>query len=102
MIYVGMDVHIRNSYFHVTDAAGQVLKRGRCGNTLMDVARFLSSVERKALATAEPMRVTLENTTNARAIQRLLLGYGRDAGVALTTAVLEARKLRVISESVTK
>lgn len=102
MIYVGMDVHVRNSYLHVTDAEGQVLKRGRCGNTLMDVARFLSSVELKALATADPMCVALENTTNARAIQRLLLGYGRDAGVVLTAALLDARKLRIIAESVTK
>ena len=29
MITVGMDVHVRNSYLHVTDDAGDVIRHGR-------------------------------------------------------------------------
>lgn len=96
MVFVGMDVHVRNSYLCATDAAGQVLRRGRVGNTLLEVARFLGALEK------EPMLVSLESTTNSRAICHLLQQYGREAGVDLTARVLHARKLRVIAESVGK
>jgi len=49
MITVGMDVHVRNSYLHVTDDAGNVMRRGRCRNTLMDLAEFLGPIEREAM-----------------------------------------------------
>ena len=94
MNYVGMDVHVRNSYLCVTDAAGQVLKRGRVGNTLAEVSRFLGDFE------GEPMRAVMESTTNSRAVHRLLSGYAAAAGVELRAEVLDARKLRVIAESV--
>jgi transposase len=96
MIVVGMDVHVRNSYLSVTDEAGQRLRRGRVGNTLGELAEFLAPFE------GQPVRVSLENTTNARAIHRLLAAYGAEAGIDLTAQVLDARKLRIIAESVTK
>ncbi len=96
MIVVGMDVHVRNSYLSVGDEAGRSLKRGRIGNTLGEVAEFLAPFE------GQPMQVSLENTTNARAIHRLLSEYGSEAGIDLTAQVLDARKLRIIAESVTK
>ena len=96
MIVVGMDVHVRNSYLSVTDDTGQRLRQGRVGNTLAEIAEFLGPFE------DQPMRVSLENTTNARAIQHLLCEYGIQAGVDLTAQILDARKLRVIAESVTK
>jgi transposase len=91
-----MDVHVRNSYLSVSDEAGRSLKRGRVGNTLGEVAEFLAPFE------GEPVRVSLENTTNARAIHKLLCDYGTQAGIDLTAQVLDARKLRIIAESVTK
>lgn len=96
MIVVGMDVHVRNSYLSVTDEKGQRLKRGRVGNTLGELAEFLGPFEDQA------MRVSLENTTNARAVHRMLCQYGTQAGIDLTAQVLDARKLRVIAESVSK
>lgn len=96
MIVVGMDVHVRNSYLSVTDETGRRLRQGRVGNTLGELAEFLAPFE------GEPIRVSLENTTNARAIHRLLAAYGTEAGVDLTARVLDARKLRIIAESVTK
>ncbi len=77
MITVGMDVHVRNSYLHVTDDAGNVMRRGRCRNTLMDLAEFLGPIEREAVQRGEPVRAVLECTTNSRAIQRMLMEYGR-------------------------
>jgi transposase len=96
MNFVGMDVHVRNSYLHVMDAAGQALKRGRIGNTLGELAEFLGPFE------SEPMKVSLESTTNSRAIHGLLLKYGKEAGIDLTAQVLDARKLRIIAESASK
>ena len=96
MIVVGMDVHVRNSYLSVTDEAGQRLRQGRVGNTLGELAEFLAPFE------GQPVRVSLENTTNARAIHGLLAAYGAEAGIELTAQVLDARKLRIIAESVTK
>src|SRR5688572_11732100 len=95
-----MDVHVRNSYLCVTDAAGQVLKRGRVGNTLAELGRFLGDFEHEPVRA--PMRVVMESTTNSRAVHRLLGGYAAAAGVDLRAEVLDARKLRVIAESVSK
>ena len=69
MIFVGMDVHVRNSYLSVSDKSGRRLKRGQVGNTLAEIAEFLGPFE------TQPMRVSLENTTNARAIHTLLFDY---------------------------
>jgi len=102
MITVGMDVHVRNSYLHVTDDAGNMMRRGRCRNTLIDLAEFLGPIEREALRRGEPVRTVLESTTNSRAIQRMLTEYGGAAGLDLTAEVLDARKIRIIAESVCK
>ncbi len=102
MIHVGADVHIRNSVLNVKDEDGQVLARGRCGNTMFELGSFLAPFERRSKATGEPIRVVMESTGNSRALQRLLTQYGREAGIDLTAEVLHARKLRVIAESVNK
>jgi transposase len=91
-----MDVHVRNSYLHVLDAQRRVLRRGRCANTLRDLAGFLGPFE------SQPIQISLENTTNSRAMHRLLMAYKREAGLALQAQVLDARKLRIIAESVSK
>jgi transposase len=91
-----MDVHVRNSYLHVLDDDGRRLRSGRCRNTLGDLAGFLGRFE------DEPMQISLENTTNSRAIHRMLMAYRREAGLDLDAQVLDARKLRIIAESVSK
>ena len=95
-VFVGVDVHVRNSYLCVTDAAGQVLKRGRVGNTPVEMAQFLGPVE------ARPMRVVMESTTNTRAVCRMLREYARQANATMDVQPLNARKLRIIAESVDK
>ena len=102
MIFVGTDAHYRNSFVHASGADGQVLARGRCGNTLLETARLWAPIERQAAAGREAIRVVMESTTNSRAIRNLLLQYGQQAGLDLTVQVLHARKLRIIAESVTK
>jgi transposase len=93
-----MDVHVRNSFLCVADSDGAVLRRGRVGNTLGEIAQFLSMLEEKK----EPVRVVLESTTNSRAIHRMLQEYGRQSGLEVDAQVLDARKLRIIAESVSK
>jgi transposase len=102
MLSLGVDVHVRNSYFRAKDAAGGTVLRGRCGNSLAEFAELLAPLERRARDHGEPVRAVLETTTNARAISALLERYGRAAGIDLTAEVLDARKLRVIAESVCK
>ena len=102
MIHVGADIHIRNSVLNATTEDGQVLARGRCGNTMHELSGFFAPLERRAKATGEAIRVVMESTSNSRAIQRLLTQYGKEAGIKLTAEVLNARKLRVIAESVNK
>ena len=102
MITVGMDVHVRNSYLHVLDDAGDVIRHGRCRNTMVDLAEFLGPIERDARRRGEPIHAVLESTTNSRAIQRMLTQYGEAAGIDLTVEVLDARKIRIIAESVCK
>src|SRR5260370_36240504 len=95
-LFIGMDVHVRNSYLSVSDAAGQAVKRGRVGNTLGELAAFLGPLE------SRPMRVVLESTTNTRAICQMLGQYAKQSGATLSAQALDARKLRVIAESVSK
>ena len=102
MISVGLDVHVRNSFACAKDGEGRVLVRGRCGNTLLELAELLAPVERAAKGGDERVRVVLETTTNSRAVKRLCDEYGRRAGIELTAEVLDARRLRVIAESVVK
>lgn len=76
MIAVGIDMHVRNFYLHVTDDAGNVMRRGRCRNKLMDLAKFLGPIERKAVQRGEPVRTVLEHdpfsrdSTNAGGMRR--------------------------------
>jgi hypothetical protein len=93
-----MDVHVRNSFLCVTDAEGRLLGRGRVGNSLGQISQFLGSLP----GSDQPLAVVLESTTNSRAIQRMMLDYGKGAGVEVQARVLDARKLRVIAESVSK
>jgi transposase len=95
-LFIGMDVHVRNSYLCVSDAAGQVVKRGRVGNTPGEVAQFLGPLEKR------PMRVVLESTTNTRPVCQMLRQYAKDSGTTLSAEPMHARKLRVIAESVSK
>jgi transposase len=68
----------------------------------VDLAEFLDPIEREAIRRSEPVRLVLESTTNSRAIQRMVTEYGVAAGVDLTAQVLDARKIRIIAESVCK
>jgi transposase len=68
----------------------------------MDLAEFLKPIEQEAAEHGKPVRTVLESTTNSRAIQRMLMEYGRAAGLDLTAEVLNARKIRIIAESVCK
>lgn len=96
MISIGMDVHVRNSYLHAMDQDGVTHWRGRCANRLGDLAEVLAQFE------GEPVQVSLESTTNSRAIHRLLSRAAETCGIDLSAQVLDARKLRIIAESVTK
>lgn len=98
---VGMDVHVRNSFMCVTDSSGRLLRRGRVGNSLGEIAQFFASVE-QTQGEQQSMRVVLESTTNSRAIHRLISEYGRQREIDLQAQVLDARKLRIIAESVSK
>ena len=103
MIVVGLDLHVRNSFLHVEDGDGRRLKRGRVGNSLAELAQFLGALEpRLTQAPREPVRVVMESTTNSRAMYGLLNDYARAAGVELSAQVLDARRLRVIAQSVSK
>jgi transposase len=95
-VFVGLDLHVRNSYLCLSQADGQVIRRGRVANVLGELAEFLGPLERR------PVRVVLESTTNTRAMCQLLERYAADAGADWSIEALDARKLRVIAESVCK
>jgi transposase len=96
MLYVGMDVHVRNSYLTAMNEKGQVIKKGRIRNDGDSLAGFLDDLG------ADSMRVCLESTTTSRPIYGFLETYGREAGIDLTAEVLDARRLRIIAESTCK
>jgi transposase len=96
MIFAGSDCHVRNSFYHITDGGGQLLCRRRCANTREELIELLADFE------GESLRICLESTTNSRAMQRMLIASGRSMGVDMQVDVLDARKLRVIAESVAK
>jgi len=102
MINVAMDVHVRNSVVHATVSGGRVLQRGRVQNRLADLAAFLAPVEQEAAESGQEVVVTIENTTNARGMLRMLESYGQQAGLNLTARAVDPRKMRVIAESVCK
>jgi transposase len=93
-----MDVHVRNCFVHGLDDSGHTVVRGRCPTDLAGLARRLAPVE----ALGQPVRVVIESTTNSRGVAKLLQAYGQQAGVDLTVNMLDARRLRIIAESVNK
>ena len=64
MIHVGADVHVRNSVLNAKDQNGQVLARGRCGNTMLELGALFAPLERRARSTGETIRVVMESTTS--------------------------------------
>jgi len=103
MIFVGADVHVRNSYFHATDEDGGRLAHGRVANTPLDLQAFCERVLKQVGGELQPIRFALESTTNSRAVQKLLRNAATQSGFDEVNAdVLDARKLRIIAESVTK
>ncbi len=103
MIFVGADVHVRNSYFHATNENGQRLAHGRVANTPLDLQAFCERVLKQAGGELQPIRFALESTTNSRAVQKLLRDAATQSGFDDVSAdVLDARKLRIIAESVMK
>lgn len=99
MRFIGMDVHVRNSFLCVTEADGTLVRRGRVGNSLAQLAQFLAPLEDQP---HEPVRAVLESTTNSRAIARMVQAYGTQSKLPMQVQVLDARKLRVIAQSVCK
>lgn len=97
MYTVGADIHVRNSYLDITTGDGERLRRGRCGNSLADLVEFLAGLD-----PTEGFHVVIESTTNSRAIARLWQEYGRQAAVPVQADVVNARKIRIIAESVCK
>lgn len=102
MIVVGMDVHVRNSFLHATDERGQRLGRARCSNSEAALAAFSGDVMRVVGGEVQPVRVVLESTTNSRAVQRLMQRIWEPLAERIQVDVLDARKLRIIAESVCK
>lgn len=103
MIFVGADVHVRNSYLYATDFGGQRLAHGRVANSLAELRGFCEELVREVGGEVQPLRFVLESTTNSRPVQRMLQQAARQAGFEEVAAdVLNARKLRIIAASVAK
>lgn len=102
MIFVGMDVHVRNSFFHATDETGRRLGHRRCSNEPGELAAFCRELVAKNKGECAPTRVVLESTTNSRAMQRMIREAATLCGEPVTVDVLDARRLRIIAESVCK
>lgn len=103
MIFVGADVHVRNSYLYATDFDGKRLVHGRVSNSPAELRLFCEELMSEVGGEVQPVRFVLESTTNSRPVQRLLQQAASAAGFDEVTAdVLNARKLRIIAESVAK
>jgi len=103
MIVVGADVHVRNSFLHATDENGRPLVKGRFANLAGDLTRFCADARAAVDGDEHAIRFALESTTNSRAMQRMLHRAAVDAGFdSIAADVLDARKLRIIAESVCK
>jgi len=99
MIFVGADVHVRNSYLYATDFEGKRLVHGRVPNSLGELRSFCDELMSEVGGEVQPVRFVLESTTNSRPVQSRRAGIGFDDVAA---DVLNARKLRIIAESVAK
>ena len=102
MIFLGLDVHVRNTYFHATDEGGHRLRAGRCLNTADQFIALFHDLQAVDASESPTAYAVLETTTNARAIRNMLQNAGQAAGVQVAADVLDARKLRIIAESVAK
>lgn len=102
MIFVGQDLHVRNSMFYATDAEGRMLMQRRCANQAAEMANFWETLLKKTGGEIQPVRVVLEATTNARAGQRLMIDSGAAAGLPVQADVVDPRKIRLIAESTVK
>jgi len=102
MIFVGQDLHVRNSMLYATDAEGRMLLQRRCANRPAEMAGFWEALLKKTGGEIQPVRVVLEATTNARAGQRLIVTSGAAAGLPVRVDVVDPRKIRLIAESVIK
>ena len=87
MIFVGQDLHVRNSMFYATDAEGRMLMQRRCANRPAEMAGFWETLLRKVGGEIQPVRVVLEATTNARAGQRLTVTSFADPSNTYTMSV---------------
>ncbi|MHC5110475.1 MAG: IS110 family RNA-guided transposase [Planctomycetota bacterium] len=96
MITLGLDVHVRNSYFHAIDDRGKVVGHGRRSNSPEQLTELIQSFK------GDAVQASLENTTNSRALHRFLTAAAKDLNIPLQAQVLDARKLRIIAESVSK
>jgi transposase len=102
MIFVGQDLHVRNSMLYATDEEGRVLVRCRCSNTGGAMTQFWEDLLGEGGGEVQPIRVVLEATTNARAARRLVVQTAESLGLPITAHVVDPRKIRLIAESVTK
>ena len=78
------------------------MAHGRRANTAVDLGEFCDRVLDAVGGRLQPIRVALESTTNSPAIQQMVCRAGQEAGFDTTADVLDARKLRIIAESVCK
>lgn len=103
MIFVGMDAHLRNSFFEGADRDGRRLARGRRANIAGELTSFCQELLRAVGGELPPLRVVLESTSNSRALQQRMRTCAGEAGFdEIAVDVLDARKLRIIAESVCK
>jgi transposase len=103
MVFLGADVHVRNSYLYATDGVGRRLMHGRVANVMDEMRQFMEMVRSDAGLSDGSMRLVLESTTNSRAVRGLLRQAAQSVGFESVQAeVLDARKLRIIAESVCK
>ena len=59
MIFVGMDVHVRNSFLYATDGEGRRLAQGRRANRKEDLTGFCNQLLAAVGGLLQPMRVVL-------------------------------------------
>lgn len=102
MIFVGQDLHVRNSMFYAADAEGRMLMQRRCANRPAEMVAFWETLLEKIGGEVQPVRAVLEASTNARAGQRLMIDSGAAAGLSVQADVVDPRKIRLIAESVVK
>jgi transposase len=97
-----LDAHVRNSFLYASDEQGGRARRTRIANTPEAFSNWRNELLRSGDGEVQPVRVVLESTTNSRALARLVERTWRDCASELSVQVLDARKLRIIADSVCK